>query len=112
MQRYNTAGVLITLLIIFALVITACVFARQARTAQQRYTDREDTLHSYNLSNYYVNAELYAVKPDGTEVVEDTNGKLWEVEGLKITRHDRLLLEVRNDTVVKVYVHSWEKPAQ
>lgn len=112
MNRRNPIGIILVLAIIIGLVAGVWVQTQRARTAQQRYTDREDTLHSYNLSNYYVNAELYAVKPDGTEVVEDTNGKLWEIEGLQITRHDRLLLEVRNDTVTNVYVHSWEKPTQ
>jgi hypothetical protein len=113
MRQSNAVGLLIVIVVVVACIAGMVIQTHRLHETQAQYTNRETTLHEYNVANYYVTAELYAVTPDGVEVVVDNNGKLWEIEGLKITRHDRLLLEVRNsDTVTHVWTEAWKPPTQ
>lgn len=95
---------LLILLLAVALLGSTVMLSVTLNNTRQEYSAREANRSSYNASNYTVAGELYAVKPDGTEVVQDTNGRLWEIEGLTVGIHDKLLLEVKNnDTVVNVW---------
>lgn len=102
-------GRVFVILLIFALVVGLIIQTLQVRGLSTTITDRENTRLLYDRSNYYITAELYAVKPDGTEVVEDENGRLWEINGLHINRYHRLLLEVRNDVVTHVWSEEWAR---
>ena len=102
-------GRVFVILLIFALVVGLIIQTLQVRGLSTTLTDRENTRLLYDRSNYYITAELYAVKPDGTEVVEDENGRLWEINGLHINRYHRLLLEVRNDVVTHVWSEEWAR---
>lgn len=84
--------------------------ANSIKIVKQQYNEREYNLATYNQANYNITGELYAVKPDGTEVVVDAAGKLWEIPDLKITRHDKLLLEVKDNIVINVWVLSYTRP--
>ena len=102
-------GRLFIFLVIVALALGVAFQTIRVGKLQQDLADRETTRLTYDRSNYYTTAELYAVKPDGTEVVEDETGKLWEINGLRINRFDRLLLEIRNDVVTHVWSEEWAR---
>lgn len=107
-RKHNVVRTLFIITLIIALIIGFFWMRSQLMNERSNYMSREANLEVYASNNYSITGELYAVKPDGTEVVEDINGKLWEIPGLKITRHDKLLLEIRDGhTVANVWVHSW-----
>lgn len=107
MKRNNRAVILLVLVAV-ALAVGLLLQTHTLHNTQLDYANRTSTLNDYNQANYYITGELYAVKPDGTQVVEDANGKLWEITDLHITRHDKLLLEIRNsDTVTHVWTEVW-----
>ena len=108
-DRPNHTGRVIVILLIFALVTGLIIQTFRVQGLSTTITDRENTRLTYDRSNYYITAELYAVKPDGTEVVADETGKLWEINGLRVTRFDRLLLEIRNDVVTHVWSEEWAR---
>lgn len=96
---------LLILLLVAALLASTAWLAMTLHSTRAEYEARERNRNTYYTANYTVSAELYAVKPDGTEVVQDSNGRLWEIQGLKAGTHDKLLLEIHNnDTVEHVYV--------
>ena len=96
---------LLILLLVAALLASTVMLSVTLRNTRAEYEARERNRNTYYTANYTVSAELYAVKPNGTEVVQDSNGRLWEIQGLKAGTHDELLLEVHNnDTVEHVYV--------
>lgn len=100
----------ITALLIIAIIAVILTGVYSSKYHHLRMENEANTYvrETYASNNYSIAAELYAVKPNGTEVVEDANGKLWEIPGLKITRHDRLLLEIKNSNeVVNVWVQAW-----
>ena len=104
MNRNNPVGCLIIIVVIGILLAGIVLQTIRLHNIQTEYTARERNRTTYNASNYTITAELYAVKPNGTEIVIDANNKLWEIEGLSIGTHDKLLLEIRNnDTIVHVY---------
>lgn len=100
----------ITALLFIAIIAVVLTGVYSSKYHHLRMENEANTYvrETYASNNYSIAAELYAVKPNGTEVVEDANGRLWEIPGLKITRHDRLLLEVKNSNeVVNVWVRAW-----
>ena len=100
----------ITALLVIAIIAVVLTGVYSSKYHHLRMENEANTYvrETYASNNYSIAAELYAVKPNGTEVVEDANGRLWEIPGLKITRHDRLLLEVKNSNeVVNVWVRAW-----
>ena len=105
MTRTHTVTNLLMLLLVAALLASTAWLAMTLRNTRAEYDAREHNRSTYYAANYTVSAELYAVKPNGTEVVQDSNGRLWEIQGLKAGTHDKLLLEIHNnDTVEHVYV--------
>lgn len=94
-------------LVIVILVIGICLQTIKLHSIINDYSMREINRNNYNSKNYTVSAELYAVTPDGIEVLQDINGKLWEVPDLHITRHDCLILEIKNDELSKVMIIAW-----
>jgi hypothetical protein len=104
MRPGSSVGIVVIIMCILALIAGVWIQTARLHNTRAEYSAREANRSSYNASNYTVAGELYAVKPDGTEVVQDTNGRLWEIEGLTVSTHDKLLLEVKNnDTVVNVW---------
>ena len=97
------------LIIIIAILLLGMFWqAKQLAHLREVYDAREYTRSTYDAENYHVAGELYAVKPDGTEIVQDTNGRLWEIPGLKVTRFNKLLLEVRNgNTISNVWIFEY-----
>ena len=93
----------IAVVIIFCLYITITTLKYA-----DEYKAQELQRTMYEQDNYTIAGELYAVTPNGVEVVEDEQGRLWEIPGLQVTRHDRLLLEIRNgNAVVNVWRRAW-----
>ena len=108
MRRTNPVGIIMLILIVGALLTGIIVQSVRLHNTQQEYSNREANRNTYYTKNYTVTAELYAVKPNGTEIVQDSNGRLWEIEGLTIGVHDRLMLKVQDsDTVIEVWTLSW-----
>ena len=96
---------LLILLLVAALLASTVMLSVTLHNTRAEYEARERNRSTYYTANYTVSAELYAVKPDGTEVVQDSNGRLWEIQGLKAGTHDELLLEIHNNnTMEHVYV--------
>ena len=107
---YNYRRMVIVMII--DIIISLAGFGIQTyrlNKTNQEYHMREVNRNNYYNNNYTINAELYAVKPDGTEIVQDSSGKLWEIQGLKVGTHDKLKLDIKNNEVVDVLVVSWEK---
>ena len=93
--------------IVAVIILCLCVTNNALKTTDE-YKAQELQRTMYEQDNYTITGELYAVTPDGVEVVEDELGRLWEIPGLHVTRHDRLLLEVRNgNAVVNVWRRAW-----
>lgn len=93
---------------IVAVIILCLYVTNNALKTTDEYKAQELQRTMYEQDNYTITGELYAVTPDGVEVVEDELGRLWEIPGLHVTRHDRLLLEVRNgNAVVNVWRRAW-----
>ena len=93
--------------IVAIIILCLCVTNNALKTTDE-YKAQELQRTMYEQDNYTITGELYAVTPDGVEVVEDELGRLWEIPGLHVTRHDRLLLEVRNgNAVVNVWRRAW-----
>ena len=90
----------VTIIIIVILIGALLAQTLRLHNTQQDYTMREYNRTLYNTNNYYVTAQLYAVKTDQSMVLQDSNGKLWETEALSITPHDTLLLEIHNSSVL------------
>ena len=105
---FATLSITALLVIAIIAVVLTGVYSSKYHHLQMENEANTYVRETYASNNYSIAAELYAVKPNGTEVVEDANGRLWEIPGLKITRHDRLLLEVKNSNeVVNVWVRAW-----
>lgn len=105
---FATLSITALLVIAIIAVILTGVYSSKYHHLQMENEANTYVRETYANNNYSIAAELYAVKPNGTEVVEDANGRLWEIPGLKITRHDRLLLEIKNSNeVVNVWVRAW-----
>lgn len=50
-------------------------------------------------------AQLYAIKPDGTFILKDTEGVLWEVDkSVNINENDRVLLEINGKNITHIWV--------
>lgn len=49
-------------------------------------------------ADYQLRASLYAMGVDGTELLKDEHGELWEVEGYDLTFDDALLLDMCNNS--------------
>ena len=93
---------------IVAVIILCLYVTNTALKTTDEYKAQELQRTMYEQDNYTITGELYAVTPDGVEVVEDELGRLWEIPGLHVTRHDRLLLEIRNgNAVVNVWRRAW-----
>ena len=93
---------------IVAVIILCLYVTNTALKTTDEYKAQELQRTMYEQDNYTIAGELYAVTPDGVEVVEDELGRLWEIPGLQVTRHDRLLLEIRNgNAVVNVWRRAW-----
>ena len=108
MRRYNPVAILVLILAIIVPLVLGSIATRRAEKMVQQYKDKESVLQEYNTANYYITGELYAVTPDGVQVIEDANGRLWEIADLHITRHNKLLLEVHNtNTVTHVWTEVW-----
>jgi hypothetical protein len=107
-HRPIPAGTVAIILLVLAALVVAWVCIKGVTTMREEYRQEELNRTLYAQDNYTITGELYAVTPDGVEVVEDETGRLWEIPGLHITRHDRLLLEVRNgNAVVNVWRRAW-----
>ena len=113
MREGRSVGIII-ILIAFLITIGGWVIqsCRLASTKQE-YNMREAHRAAYNESNYNIIGELYAVTPEGVDVLRDTKGNMWEVPGLyNITRKDNLILEVENNELSKVMIIVWTKENQ
>lgn len=56
-------------------------------------------------SPYLRVAELYAIKPDETFILKDTEGDLWEVDkSVNISENDQLLLEINGKNITHIWV--------
>lgn len=56
-------------------------------------------------SPYLRVAELYAIKPDETFILKDTEGDLWEVDkSVNINENDLLLLEIDGKNITHIWV--------
>lgn len=56
-------------------------------------------------SPYLRVAELYAIKPDETFILKDTEGDLWEVDkSVNINENDQLLLEINGKNITHIWV--------
>ena len=105
---FATLSITALLVIAIIAVVLTGVYSSKYHHLQMENEANTYVRETYASNNYSIAAELYAVKPNGTEVVEDANGRLWEIPGLKITRHDRLLLEIKNSNeVANVWVRAW-----
>lgn len=50
-------------------------------------------------------AQLYAIKPDETFILKDTEGDLWEVDkSVNINENDQLLLEINGKNITHIWV--------
>ena len=93
---------------IVAVIILCLYVTNTALKTTDEYKAQELQRTMYEQDNYTIAGELYAVTPDGVEVVEDELGRLWEIPGLHVRRHDGLLLEIRNgNAVVNVWRRAW-----
>lgn len=108
MSKINPVAIVILVILIVIPLTFGFIEAHKAQKATQLYKERESSLYEYNSANYYITGELYAVTPDGVKVILDANGKLWEIKDLHVTRHNRLLLEIRNtEEVIHVWTEVW-----
>lgn len=56
-------------------------------------------------SPYLRVAQLYAIKPDETFILKDTEGDLWEVDkSVNISENDQLLLEINGKNITHIWV--------
>ena len=56
-------------------------------------------------SPYLRVAQLYAIKPDETFILKDTEGDLWEVnKEVNINENDQLLLEISGKNITHIWV--------
>lgn len=56
-------------------------------------------------SPYLRVAQLYAIKPDETFILKDTEGDLWEVDkSVNISENDQLLLEIDGKNITHIWV--------
>lgn len=106
-MRNNTHLVALLFALLVALIYIS-IYAVSMKNTAKEYSAREANRSIYNTHNYSVEGELYAVKPNGTEVVIDSTGRLWEVEGLKVGTHDRVMIEIHNDEVSRVWREVWK----
>lgn len=56
-------------------------------------------------SPYQRVAQLYAIKPDGTFILKDTEGDLWEIDkSVNINENDWVLLEIDGKNITHIWV--------
>ena len=56
-------------------------------------------------SPYLRVAQLYAIKPDETFILKDTEGDLWEVDkSVSINENDQFLLEINGKNITHIWV--------
>lgn len=85
--------------IVLAVVLVALVVVLIARGIQHKNEVEAQA------SPYLRVAQLYAIKPDETFILKDTEGDLWEVDkSVNISENDQLLLEIDGKNITHIWV--------
>ena len=89
--------------IVLAVVLVALAGILVARGIQHK--NEVKAMEAAQNSPYQRVAQLYAIKPDGTFILKDTEGDLWEVDkSVNINENDQLLLEISGKNITHIWV--------
>lgn len=84
---------------VLAVILVVLIGFSIARSIQHKNEVEAQT------SPYLRVAELYAIKPDETFILKDTEGDLWEVDkSVNINENDQLLLEINGKNITHIWV--------
>lgn len=86
--------------IVLAVVLVVLAIVLIAREIQHK-----NEVEAAQNSPYLRVAQLYAIKPDETFILKDTEGDLWEVnKSVNINENDQLLLEINGKNITHIWV--------
>lgn len=92
---------IITIVLAVVLVVLAVILI--ARGIQ--HNNEVKAMEAAQNSPYLRVAQLYAIKPDETFILKDTEGDLWEVDkSVNINENDQLLLEISGKNITHIWV--------
>ena len=88
------------IVIVLAIVLVVLAIVLIARGIQHK-----NEVEAAQNSPYLRVAQLYAIKPDETFILKDTEGDLWEVDkSVNISENDQLLLEINGKNITHIWV--------
>lgn len=91
------------IVIVLAIVLVVLAIVLIARGIQHK--NEVEAMEVAQNSPYLRVAQLYAIKPDETFILKDTEGDLWEVDkSVNISENDQLLLEINGKNITHIWV--------